>query len=84
MSESKTWFCRTEEDTAEIGRKLASIARRGDCFALYGTLGMAKAFSAGLLYAVLPMPEKCRARPSPWFRAIRRKNLKFIISISTG
>ena len=42
MSESKTWFCRTEEDTAEIGRKLASIARRGDCFALYGTLGMGK------------------------------------------
>ena len=42
MSESKTWFCRTEEDTAEIGRKLASIARRGDCFALYGTLGMSK------------------------------------------
>lgn len=36
----------TEEDTKKIGRKLAHIARKGDVFALYGTLGMGKSVLA--------------------------------------
>ena len=36
----------TQEDTKRIGRKLAHIARKGDVFALYGTLGMGKSVLA--------------------------------------
>ncbi len=36
----------TEEETKKTGRKLAHIARRGDVFALYGTLGMGKSVLA--------------------------------------
>lgn len=42
MSTSETYFCATEKDTEELGRRLAASARKGDCFALYGTLGMGK------------------------------------------
>ena len=35
-----------EPDTPDIGRKLARLARRGDVFALYGTLGMGKSVLA--------------------------------------
>ena len=36
----------TEADTKKIGKKLAHIARKGDVFALYGTLGMGKSVLA--------------------------------------
>ena len=68
MSESKTWFCRTEEDTAEIGRKLASIARRGDCFALYGTLGMGKSV---LCRAFIRSLADAGEVPSPTFTLVQ-------------
>lgn len=68
MSESKTWFCRTEEDTAEIGRKLASIARRGDCFALYGTLGMGKSV---LCRAFIRSLANAGEVPSPTFTLVQ-------------
>ncbi len=36
----------TEEDTKRVGRKLARLARKGDVFALYGTLGVGKSVLA--------------------------------------
>lgn len=36
----------TEADTKALGRRLAHLARRGDVFALYGTLGMGKSVLA--------------------------------------
>ncbi len=36
----------SEEETAEVGKKLAQLAGRGDCFALFGTLGMGKSVLA--------------------------------------
>ncbi len=36
----------TENETKKIGIKLAHIARKGDVFALYGTLGMGKSVLA--------------------------------------
>ena len=72
MSESKTWFCRTEEDTAEIGRKLASIARRGDCFALYGTLGMGKSV---LCRAFIRSLADAGEVPSPTFTLVQSYDL---------
>lgn len=68
MSESKTWFCRTEEYTAEAGRKLASIARRGDCFALYGTLGMGKSV---LCRAFIRSLADAGEVPSPTFTLVQ-------------
>lgn len=36
----------TEEETKKIGKQLAHLARKGDVFALYGTLGMGKSVLA--------------------------------------
>ena len=36
------FICNTEEDTVKFGQKLATFAKKGDVFALYGTLGMGK------------------------------------------
>ncbi len=36
----------TEEETKKIGKQLAHLARKGDGFALYGTLGMGKSVLA--------------------------------------
>ena len=36
------FICNTEEDTVKFVQKLATFAKKGDVFALYGTLGMGK------------------------------------------
>ena len=45
--------CADEKETAELASRLAGIARRGDTFALYGTLGMGKSvFARGFIQAL--------------------------------
>ena len=46
MAEPLEFYLQTEEDTRGIGRRLAHLARKGDVFALYGTLGMGKSVLA--------------------------------------
>ena len=41
-----TFLTQTEAETASLGQKLALLARKGDCFALFGTLGMGKSVLA--------------------------------------
>lgn len=40
------YFSNSESDTIALGKKLARIAKRGDTFALFGTLGMGKSVLA--------------------------------------
>ncbi len=68
MSESKTWFCAKEKDTAVLGRKLAAMARRGDCFALFGTLGMGKSVLSRAFICSLTDAEEV---PSPTFTLVQ-------------
>ncbi len=58
----------TETDTIAIGRKLAKLARCGDVFALYGTLGMGKSVLARAF-----VQELCGATevPSPTFTLLQ-------------
>ncbi len=42
----KEIFAKSEKDTIRVGRCLAEIAKRGDFFALYGTLGVGKSVLA--------------------------------------
>ena len=59
----------SENDTIEIGQKLARIARKGDCFALFGTLGMGKSVLARAF-----VQELCGAEeevPSPTFTLVQ-------------
>ena len=46
MTETLALNLPTEQDTIAIGKKLAHLARKGDVFALYGTLGMGKSVLA--------------------------------------
>ena len=46
MTETLEFNLPTEQDTIAIGKKLAHLARKGDVFALYGTLGMGKSVLA--------------------------------------
>lgn len=46
MTETLEFNLPTEQDTIAIGKKLAHLARKGDVFALYGTLGMGKSVFA--------------------------------------
>ena len=39
-------YTASEAETTSIGRRLAGIAQQGDCFALFGTLGMGKSVLA--------------------------------------
>lgn len=42
----KIFICNSEQQTIDLAQKLALLARRGDVFALYGTLGMGKSVFA--------------------------------------
>lgn len=46
----KSWFCKNEEDTIALAQSLAAIAKKGDVFTLFGTLGVGKSvFSRGFI-----------------------------------
>lgn len=58
----------TEEDTAAFGRRLARLARKGDVFALFGTLGMGKSVLArAFVQELTAAPEV----PSPTFTLVQ-------------
>ena len=59
---------KTEQDTKEIGQKLAKKAKRGDCYALFGTLGMGKSVMARSFVQELCGDEEV---PSPTFTLVQ-------------
>ena len=68
MKQSKSWFCAEEKDTSALGRQLAAIARRGDCFVLNGTLGMGKSV---LCRAFIQKLTSAAEVPSPTFTLVQ-------------
>ena len=42
----KSFVSKSEQQTSDLAKKVASIAKKGDVFALYGTLGMGKSVFA--------------------------------------
>ena len=61
-------FCKTEEDTKKLAQKLADNAKKGDVFALYGTLGMGKSVFARAFIQKLCCVEDV---PSPTFTLLQ-------------
>ena len=62
------FICNTEEDTVRLGQKLSYIAKKGDVFALYGTLGMGKSvFSRAFVKSLTSANEV----PSPTFTLVQ-------------
>lgn len=59
---------KTEQDTKEIGQKLAKKAKRSDCYALFGTLGMGKSVMARSFVQELCGDEEV---PSPTFTLVQ-------------
>ena len=60
--------CPKEEDTANLGRKIALLAQKGDIFALFGTLGMGKSvFSRAFIQQLCGKTEV----PSPTFTLVQ-------------
>ena len=64
----KIFSSNSEEQTSEIAKKLALIAKRGDVFALYGTLGMGKSVFARSFIKSLTKNEDV---PSPTFTLVQ-------------
>lgn len=58
----------SEADTQSFGRRLAHLARTGDVFALYGTLGMGKSVLARAFIQELTGTEEV---PSPTFTLLQ-------------
>lgn len=44
MSYTRIFECKSENDTKNLAVRFADIAKKGDVFALYGTLGVGKSF----------------------------------------
>ena len=61
-------FLPTEEDTKQVGKRLAHIAKTGDVFAIYGTLGMGKSVLARGFIQELSKAEEV---PSPTFTLLQ-------------
>lgn len=62
------FFSATEADTAAFGRRLARWAKKGDVFALFGTLGMGKSVLArAFVQELTAAPEV----PSPTFTLVQ-------------
>ena len=65
------FICNTENDTVLLGQKLANFAKKGDVFALYGTLGMGKTvLSRAFVQKLCDAPEV----PSPTFTLLQIYN----------
>ncbi len=62
------FICNTEEDTVKLGQKLSSIAKKGDVFALFGTLGMGKSV---LSRAFVKKLTSANEVPSPTFTLVQ-------------
>lgn len=68
MTIEKSWFCSEAKDTEQLGRQLARFARKGDCFALYGTLGMGKSVLSRAFVQELTAADEV---PSPTFTLVQ-------------
>lgn len=64
----KTLVSETEAQTIAFAEKLASVAQKGDVFALYGTLGMGKSVFARAFIQKLTKAEEV---PSPTFTLVQ-------------
>lgn len=62
------FICTSEEQTENIGKKLANIAQKGDVFALFGTLGMGKSV---LSRAFIQSLTTAKEVPSPTFTLVQ-------------
>ncbi len=64
----KTFTTKTEAETISLASQIAKIAKRGDVFALYGTLGMGKSvFARGFIQTLCQAEEV----PSPTFTLVQ-------------
>ena len=64
----KSFISTSEKQTEELGQKIASIAKKGDVFALYGTLGMGKSV---LARAFIQSLSDAKEVPSPTFTLVQ-------------
>ena len=68
MTCMKIFRCKNEEDTKKLAQKFANIAKKGDIFALYGTLGVGKScFSRYFIQHLTDVKEV----PSPTFTLLQ-------------
>ena len=64
----KEIICKTETDTINLAAKFAKIAKKGDVFALHGTLGMGKSvFARAFIQALCDVKDV----PSPTFTLVQ-------------
>ena len=64
----KDIICKTEKDTAELAHKIAQTAKKGDVFALCGTLGMGKSvFARAFIQSLCDVDDV----PSPTFTLVQ-------------
>ena len=68
---SVDFICKQESDTVSVGEKLAAFARKGDVFALFGTLGMGKSVLSRAFIKSLTSAEEV---PSPTFTLLQTYN----------
>ena len=70
---SLEFICTTEKQTADVGKKLAGIAKKGDTFALFGTLGMGKSVLSRAFVKTLAKADEV---PSPTFTLVQTYDAK--------
>ena len=67
------FICKTEQETINIGRKIADFAQKGDVFALYGNLGMGKTV---FCRAFIQKLTDAKEVPSPTFTLLQTYSAK--------
>lgn len=68
MIYKKEFICNTENDTKKLAESFAKIAKKGDIFALYGTLGVGKScFSRYFIKTIVDVNDV----PSPTFTLVQ-------------
>ena len=68
MDKTFEYFSPNETSTTALGKKLAQLAKQGDVFALFGTLGMGKSVLARAFIQSLTGAEEV---PSPTFTLVQ-------------
>ena len=69
----KVFISNSEKETKVLAEKIASIAHKGDVFALYGTLGIGKSVFSRAFIQKLTMVDDV---PSPTFTLVQEYNAK--------
>jgi len=68
-----SYTSKSEQDTVGLGEEISKIAKKGDCFALYGTLGMGKSVFCRAFVQSLTDAEEV---PSPTFTLLQTYGAK--------